>query len=109
MSWIRSPIARSSGGIFARLSRRSWRPCVRSCSGPRFAEALRSRAVAATAARSASENTLSSLRAAYLVFVAPLVGIWLLLDREVRWFRRPSGGRLLARLALLQDPDRVAE
>ena len=66
ISWIRSPMARSSAGILARVSRMSFRPSARCSSGLRPAAAFRSRAVAATAARSASLKTLSSLRACFV-------------------------------------------
>src|SRR5690242_6865285 len=97
-------MARSSAGILARLSRRSCRPSARSSAGLRPAAAFRSRAVAATAARSASLNTLSSLRP----LVRLLVGMSAV-SSVVNSGHGGSGGRLLARLALLQDPDRVAE
>src|SRR5689334_16811384 len=72
---MRSPIARSSAGILARLSRSILRPSARSSSGFVLDAALRSRAVAATAARSASLKTLSSFRDTYLLLVADLAGM----------------------------------
>src|SRR5262245_39578556 len=101
ISWIRSPIARSSGGILARLSCRSCRPSARSSSGVRADEAFRSRAVAATAARSSSLKTLSSLRLSYLL----LVGI----SNSFRGSCRSSGRRGRRGRLALEDPDRVAE
>src|SRR5436305_1389149 len=105
MAWIRSPMARSSAGILARLSRRSRSPPARSSAGLRPDAALRSRAVAATAARSASLKTLSSFRVAERLLVVCFVGMsWPPCGGGVG-----SGGRLLGDLPLLQDPDRVAE
>src|SRR6188508_2735473 len=100
MVWIRSAIARSSAGILPMLSRRSLRPSARSSAGLRPEAALRSRAVAATAARSASEKTLSPRFLAVC-----LLGIEVLLGFAV-W---GSGGRDRGGGLALEDPDGVAE
>src|SRR6186713_1252186 len=99
MVWIRSAIARSSAGILPMLSRRSLRPSARSSAGLRPEAAFRSRAVAATAARSASEKTLSPRVLAFWLLgieVLPWIDVW------------GSGGRHRGGLAL-EDPNRVAE
>src|SRR5215208_7136645 len=79
----RSAIFRSSADISAIFARMSASPAARSSSGVRLADALRSRALSAIAARSSSVHTF---------FFALGIG------------RLLSGG-----LALLEDPDRVAE
>src|SRR5436190_1565243 len=83
-------MARSSAGILARLSRRSASPSARSWAGLRPAADFRSRAVAATAARSSSLKTLSSLRVWYRLFVV---------QRRTRLLQRNLGARLA------RDPD----
>src|SRR5262249_4438928 len=102
---MRLPIARSSAGILARLSWRSARPSARSSSGVRPAAALRSRAVAATAARSSSLKTRSS--SPVLLFVACLLGIVRCSFVESSGWRAWRSGA--GRPGRLEDPDRVPE